>query len=163
MHMWLFVRYVKYLVLLVVFWIVLWLQSYFRIWRVDGATDYMSPVIQPDSFLHYDPTVREIHQIRPKDIILYKQMDGGALKTYIGRVIAKEGQSVSIRGGEVFVNNQPFPEEYIGMDERDPDERFEEITIPKDHLFVLVDRRSRKEDSRKFGPIHISCVMGRKK
>jgi signal peptidase I len=42
-----------------------------------------------------------------------------------------------------------------------PEGALEELEVPPGHVFVLSDRRTNTRDSRQFGPIPVSTVLGR--
>lgn len=79
---------------------------------------------------------------------------------FIKRVIATEGQTVQIKGGSLYVDDEPLDEPYLkdgqGMGDFGPTD-----PVPQDQIFVMGDNRSNSEDSRKFGPIPESSVLGR--
>lgn len=78
---------------------------------------------------------------------------------FIKRVIATEGQTVQIKDGFVFVDNRKVNEPYR-FDQR-PMNDFPPTTIPKDKLWVMGDNRFNSSDSRVFGAIPKSTVVGR--
>lgn len=76
---------------------------------------------------------------------------------YIKRVIGLPGDEVRVEGGQVYVNgialNEPYiaePPAYTGVWE-----------VPPDSLFVLGDNRNRSSDSRIWGFVPMSDVVGR--
>lgn len=76
---------------------------------------------------------------------------------YIKRVIGLPGDQVRVEGGRVYVNgialNEPYIAEapaYTGVWE-----------VPRDSLFVLGDNRNRSSDSRIWGFVPMSDVVGR--
>ena len=78
---------------------------------------------------------------------------------YIKRVIALPGESVEGREGRVFVNGQPLNEPYLP--EGVTTEDFPAALVPAGTLWVMGDNRGDSEDSRAFGPIKRSKVVGR--
>ena len=78
---------------------------------------------------------------------------------FIKRVIAIEGDVVEISGGRVFVNGQPIDEPYLSDGTQMAD--YGPETIPVGTVFVMGDNRSRSQDSRRFGPIEASSIIGR--
>lgn len=76
---------------------------------------------------------------------------------YIKRVIGLPGDQVRVENGQVYVNgialNEPYIAEapaYTGVWE-----------VPRDSLFVLGDNRNRSSDSRIWGFVPMSDVVGR--
>jgi signal peptidase I len=86
---------------------------------------------------------------------------------YIKRVIGLPGDQIEIRDGQVFVNGVVLVEGYLVAAGGEPvvtEPEFGEAdswTVPIDGLFVLGDNRDRSADSRTFGPIRTSDVIGR--
>jgi len=104
------------------------------------------------------------------DIIVFdrpKQISApDSVEHLIKRVIALPGERVFIKDGQVTVYNNDFPEGF------DPDEGKEyskditttpgnvDITVGQTEVFVLGDNRSNSSDSRVFGSIDTSTIVG---
>ncbi|KKR34462.1 MAG: Signal peptidase I [Candidatus Gottesmanbacteria bacterium GW2011_GWC2_39_8] len=84
---------------------------------------------------------------------------------YIKRIIGVPGDKIKVENQTVFVNGAPINEPYIA----DKTNLFggsyikegEEITVPKGYLWVMGDNRPHSSDSREFGPIKESDIIGR--
>lgn len=81
---------------------------------------------------------------------------GGELD-YIKRVVAVEGDEIEARDGTVFVNDEPLEEPYLAG----PTADFPESTVPAGSVFLLGDNRGNSEDSRSFGVIPESRIVGK--
>jgi signal peptidase I len=79
-------------------------------------------------------------------------------RDFIKRVIAREGQTVAMQNGVVLVDGVPIDEPYIA-DRGIAD--FPEQTVPEGTLFVLGDNRGNSLDSRSWGMLPESLVIGR--
>ena len=77
----------------------------------------------------------------------------------IKRVIALEGDTIEIRDNAVFIDGTSIDESYLTRTVRMPD--FGPLQIPPDHVFVMGDNRNQSEDSRRFGPVPESSIIGR--
>ncbi len=75
----------------------------------------------------------------------------------VKRLMALPGDTMAIKSGRVILNGSILLEPY-GPIGRMAD--MDEIRIPKRHVFVLADNRSKNEDSRSLGPIRISLISG---
>ncbi len=85
---------------------------------------------------------------------------------YIKRVVAVAGDEVEIRDGRLYVNRVPLDEPYVfEVDGRaqptTTDTEPPRWTVPDGQVFVVGDHRSRSEDSRVFGPVPASSIVGR--
>ena len=95
------------------------------------------------------------------DVIVFKRPPGeeaAAIKDLIKRVIALPGETVSAKDGKLLVNGEALDEPYLQpgtqtiMDES--------VTVPKGYVWVMGDNRSQSRDSRFFGPIKQSLIIG---
>lgn len=81
-------------------------------------------------------------------------------KDLIKRVIAVEGQTVEIRVGLLYVDGQELTDESYRKD-FEAMEDYGPVTVPPDHVFVMGDNRQNSSDSRTFGPIPESSLVGK--
>jgi len=92
----------------------------------------------------------------PGDIIVF-QYPRQPERDFIKRVVAVAGDTVEMRGGEVYVNGEPFPEvSTVRLSAGD----FGPYVVPEDSVFVLGDNRSNSEDSRYFGEVPLEYIRG---
>lgn len=76
----------------------------------------------------------------------------------IKRVIALPGETLEIKNGYVYINGQVLEEPYLGQ------LTFGNVSsrvISPGHVFVLGDNRSASNDSRSFGEVALSNIVGR--
>jgi signal peptidase I len=80
---------------------------------------------------------------------------------FIKRVVAGPGDKLQVRNGRVILNGKPLDEPYVrpcgaggGCDFPG------EITIPKDHWFMMGDNRGESDDSRFWGPVPRDWFIG---
>jgi len=78
---------------------------------------------------------------------------------FIKRVVALPGETVEGRDGRVWVDGMPLEEPYLppGI----TTSAFDPIEIEEGELWVMGDNRANSSDSRVFGPIQQSSVVGR--
>lgn len=96
------------------------------------------------------------HGPRRGDIVVIDLPDQADL--LIKRVVGLPGDTVEVRGGQVYIDNQPLDEPWATMPGgRDSAPQ----VIPPLHVFVLGDNRGYSNDSRAFGPVHRDYIVGR--
>jgi signal peptidase I len=78
---------------------------------------------------------------------------------FIKRLIGMPGDSVQIRQGRVFVNGEAISEPYR-HDPPNPVENFGPVTVPTRSYFVLGDNREDSWDSRDWGFVPESNIIG---
>ena len=74
----------------------------------------------------------------------------------IKRIVALPGESIYFLNGEIYINDEKFKEDYISSETLD----FTKVFIQEDEYFVMRDNRTVSMDSRTFGPINKSQLMG---
>ena len=83
-------------------------------------------------------------------------------KPYIKRVIGLPGDTVEIKDGTVYVNGTRLDETYLHGDTTDCQPRAcDPVVVPEGHVFVLGDNRAHSSDSRYFGTVEISSIVGK--
>ena len=96
--------------------------------------------------------------ILPQDLVVLEKNN----TEYVGRVIAKEGDSIEITKDEtVMINGNQAVESNIFYTTPQY-EGFVEypITLSKNEYFILCDKREGEEDSRYYGPVNINEIKG---
>ncbi len=81
-------------------------------------------------------------------------------KSYIKRVVGLPGEAVSIRDGQVYVNDKPLRESYIPPAYLDH-QSFPVSIVEPNHYFVLGDHRESSNDSRVWGAVDRKYIYGK--
>lgn len=86
---------------------------------------------------------------------------------FIKRVIGLPGETVEIKGGRVYIKNDENPkgflllEKYLSDDSSTYSMRENKLTLSEDEYYVLGDNRTASKDSRTFGAVNRSFIIGR--
>ncbi len=81
---------------------------------------------------------------------------------YVKRVIGLPGDTIDIREGKVYVNDNALEEPYIKGDPTDARTHIDyPLTVPEEQIFVLGDNRKASKDSRNFGCVDQSLIEGK--
>jgi signal peptidase I len=91
------------------------------------------------------------------DIVVINSPRGTSEKL-IKRVVGLPGETIELRGGRVYINGRLLEEyyhPYVGMRPYPP------TSIPPGHYFLLGDNRDHSGDSRVWGSIPRSMIVGR--
>jgi signal peptidase I len=82
-------------------------------------------------------------------------------QTFIKRVVGLGGDRLSIRDGRVVRNGALQRESFTAPCDGAPGCTFARtITVPKDHVFLMGDNRGASDDSRFWGPVPESWIIG---
>jgi signal peptidase I len=130
----------------------------------------MRDTIEPQQYVLVDKLTPRFDGYHRGDIIVFNPPDNtelGAGKPYIKRIVGVGGDSVQIKkDGKVYVNGTQLEEPYLftgpdGTPQPTQPHGDSAWTIPDGDLFVMGDHRQQSQDSRDFGPIAVSSVLGR--
>ncbi len=102
------------------------------------------------------------------DIIVFQSLDTDHTYPLVKRIIAVEGQTVTLFSDGIYVDGNRISEEYVYISS--PMYSYGSTnsmalgvtyTVPENHLFVLGDHRNDSLDSRSFGFVDERTVLGR--
>jgi signal peptidase I len=125
--------------------------------RVDGLS--MAPTLEDHDRLIVNKLVYEIGDPRPGDIVmLYYPLNPE--KMFVKRVIAREGDTVRIVDGRVYVNDIPLRDDYVPVEFRSHDDWGPQV-IQQGYYFVMGDHRNNSSDSRHWGMVPKKYIIGK--
>jgi signal peptidase I len=131
----------------------------FQVARVDGLS--MAPTLEDHDRLIVNKLVYELGEPRPGDIVmLYYPLNPE--KMFVKRVIAKEGDTVRIVDGHVYVNDIPLHDDYVPEEFRSHDD-WGPTVVQQGYYFVMGDHRNNSSDSRHWGPVPKKYIVGKVK
>ena len=102
------------------------------------------------------------HEVHRGDIVVFKRPPGEHdvnIKDLIKRVVALPGETVEGRDGHVLIDGRILHEPYVPPNTTT--DNFGPTKIAKNHYWVMGDNRTNSKDSRVFGPIARSLIVGR--
>lgn len=117
----------------------------------------MQPTINDKDFGFVEKVSTTFNNYQRGEIIVF-DASPAINSNCIKRVIGLSGDKIKIKNGVVSVNNQIINEPYL-YDDTLTDGNLS-LTVPEGKLFVLGDHRQDSEDSRDFGCIDKSKVIG---
>lgn len=79
-------------------------------------------------------------------------------QAFIKRIIGEPGDQIQVQGGQMILNGQPLPEDYIA---EAPQYEMPAVTIPSGYVFVLGDNRNDSNDSHVWGPLPQQNLIGK--
>src|SRR5947209_18649994 len=131
----------------------------FQVARVDGLS--MAPTLEDHDRLIVNKLVYELGDPRPGDIVmLYDPLNPE--KMFVKRVIAREGDTVRIVDGRVYVNDIPLHDDYVPVEFRSHDDWGPQV-VQQGYYFVMGDHRNNSSDSRHWGPVPKKYIVGKVK
>jgi signal peptidase I len=121
----------------------------------------MVPTLQKDDRVLVNKLSYKLHDIHRGDIVVFEKPkeEASNIKDLVKRVIGLPGETVEGRDGHVYINDKLLKEPYLP--EGTVTSNFSAITVEPNALWVMGDNRSQSRDSRFFGTIGQSTVVGR--
>jgi len=111
--------------------------------------------------------------IQRYDIVVFK-FPNDMSKDFVKRVIALEGERIEIKDKQVYINDEPIPENYkvhndnevyIHRDLYHYDDGLRDnhgpLQVPDGHCFVMGDNRDNSHDSRYWGFLPLNYIKGK--
>ncbi len=151
---------------LIIFWVI---QSFVaQPYRVQQQS--MEHTLEPDQYVLVDKLTPRFDAYKRGDIVVFNPPENWVQQQgqpYIKRVIGVGGDTVELKVGVVYVNGVKLLESSYVFQENGKDQPTGELigvskwVVPEGQLFLMGDHRANSADSREFGPVDISAVIGR--
>ncbi len=126
----------------------------------------MEHSLEPDQYVLVDKLTPRFDDYSRGDVVVFEPpaawVEGTTRTPFIKRVIGVPGDVIVVKDGQVWVNGTALVEPYT-YDNQPTTAQSEPATwtIGPGQLFVMGDHRAASADSRSFGPIEKSAVIGR--
>lgn len=166
--MWFFARWPSWLkIFLTIPWILLLIiiiAKFFLIEpnRISGPS--MSPTLQNGEYIIVSKIAYRSQEPQRGDIVTYSR-PGHPDVSSVGRIIGLPNEEFSLRGGLVYINNDPLPEPYLQPGTPTYPELFiqdsNNLKIPEGFYIILGDNRQKSSDSREFGFVPKENLIGK--
>ncbi len=129
----------------------------------------MVPSFQSGEYVLTDKVSYRFGEPRRGDVIVFHappaaQCPTGTGCDFIKRVIGLPGETVSVKNNKVYVNNRELEESYLPatfITEAGAYTRDRDVNLGASEYFVAGDNRSHSSDSRAWGPIKDTEIVGR--
>ena len=115
----------------------------------------MEPRIGAGEFVVIDTLSYWFGVVHRGDIVAFRH---GSSEAYLKRVIGLPGDRVAVRHGVVSIDGQPLVENYVRYRDDGSDA---EVTVPAGEYYVLGDNRRNSDDSRDWGFVPRSAIIGK--
>jgi signal peptidase I len=127
--------------------------------QVDGTS--MAPTLHNAQCYFLNRVVYLIREPKPQDIVVLRdpETNGCAIK----RIVARPGDCVYVKGGQLFVNGEPLSEPYLAPGTKtyaSEHYRAQMWICGVDQYFVLGDNRNNSADSRMYGAVRRANILG---
>jgi len=131
----------------------------------------MEHTLEPDQYVLVDKLTPRFDTYKRGDIVVFTPPPDWSREDdtpFIKRVIGLGGETVDIHDGSVFINGTKIDEKYLFAPE--PGDPAQPTSVPGDEhqwiipageVFLMGDHRANSSDSRTFGPVETSQVIGR--
>ena len=122
---------------------------------VEGAS--MEPSFYDKEYLIVNEITYRFNEPQRGEVIVFKYPKNPR-QYYIKRIIGLPGETIEIRDGKVYINNEILGEEYIKLLSSD---NRKTVVLGGNEYFVLGDNRKNSSDSRLFGPLKEKYIIGK--
>jgi signal peptidase I len=131
----------------------------------------MERTLEPGEYVLVDKLTPRWDTYKRGDIVVFEPPEGWSVDDdrtpFIKRVIGEPGDTVELVDGKVAINGTVINEPYIYEEpdgepqQTEPTGGQSRWTIPAGDIFVMGDHRQASADSRTFGPVPESSIIGR--
>ncbi len=128
-----------------------------ELYIVDGPS--MRPTLQHEERLIVNKFIYRVRNPEKGEILIFKYPRDTS-RDFIKRVIATGGDTIEIKDGRVYVNDQMLKEDYILEKTRT---EYPKVTVPEGTVFVMGDNRNNSDDSRfaDVGFVPLDLIKGK--
>ena len=130
---------------------------------VDGRS--MTPTFEHLDYLIAEQDFLVRNKYRRGDVVYFRPPEGAMHEDrgyFVKRIIGVPGDTIEVKGGMVYVNDEPIDEPYKADVPTQEGTMTGELTLDEDEYFVMGDNRNPggSYDSRFFGPLQSDHIRG---
>jgi signal peptidase I len=135
----------------------------------------MEPTLMINDRILVDKLAYHVHGIHRADIVVFstppaENCGGAPVADLVKRVIGLPGETISLSRGQVYINGTLLAEPWLPPSaqkdttpgpSQEPYALTHSYTVPAGHVYVMGDNRTVSCDSRYWGPIRESSIVGK--
>lgn len=129
--------------------------------KVSGSS--MVPNFLDGDYIITDKVTKQFSPLQRGEVIILKNPREPSV-AFIKRIIGLPGEKIKVANNQVYINGQPLTEPYLPPGTNTFGGAYlpegEEKTVPANYYFVMGDNRTASSDSREWGPVDKSLVIG---
>lgn len=130
---------------------------------VDGRS--MTPTFEHLDYLIAEQDFLVRNKYRRGDVVYFRPPEGAMHEDrgyFVKRIIGVPGDTIEVKGGMVYVNDEPIDEPYKADVPTQEGTMAGKLTLDEDEYFVMGDNRNPggSYDSRFFGPLQSDHIRG---
>jgi len=124
-------------------------------------SESMVPALKTNDRVLVNKLSYKLHKVHRGDIVVFTKpkTETSDIKDLVKRVIGLPNETVEGRNGHIYINGKLLKEPYLPAGTETS--TFSPQRIPSNSVWVMGDNRAFSRDSRYFGPITKSSIVGR--
>ncbi|MGH9106208.1 MAG: signal peptidase I [Acidimicrobiales bacterium] len=165
---------VEWVVIVVVALVAALLIKTFAIQAFYIPSPSMFPTLKPGDRVLVNKLSYDFHPVHPGDVIVFRRPPGDndpSIDDLIKRVVATGGQKLYVANCRIYINGKQLAQPWLPKGWQNPSSPYcttwpstglpNPYTVPKGDLFMMGDNRKDSYDSRYWGPLPGSYIVGR--
>jgi signal peptidase I len=166
---------VEWVVIVIVALVAALLIKTFAIQAFFIPSQSMEPTLMPGDRVLVNKLAYDFHPVHTGDIIVFRRPPNDTtpgIDDLIKRVIGLPGQTVFVSNCRVFINGKELAQPYLPKGWQEPSSEYcttwpgssplpDPYKVPNGYYFVMGDNRQDSYDSRYWGPLPASYIVGR--